>query len=155
MKASAKVPGIAEDSLDAELTEDPKIADPALSDLLRSFDRADRRLLLVLDEAQVLAARSFWFGSFAARRIRCSQNRQSRSSSRAAPRALCGGCLVAPASGGQQLAKIDDLRKKLTANYFSPARDLAMGRGQGVDTMDPFSKSVTRNESLEWIFRAP
>jgi hypothetical protein len=24
----------------------------------------------------------------------------------------------APASGGQQLAKIDDLRKKLTANYF-------------------------------------
>jgi hypothetical protein len=56
VKASAKVSGIAEGSLEAELTEDPKIAGPALSDLLRSFDRADRRLLLVLDEAQVLAS---------------------------------------------------------------------------------------------------
>ena len=54
VKASAKVSGIAEGSLEAELTEDPKIAGPALSDLLRSFDRADRRLLL--DEAQVLAS---------------------------------------------------------------------------------------------------
>jgi len=56
VKASAKVSGIAEGSLEAELTEDPKIAGPALSDLLRSLDRADRRLLLVLDEAQVLAS---------------------------------------------------------------------------------------------------
>jgi hypothetical protein len=56
VKASAKVSGIAEGSLEAELTEDPKIAGPALSELLRSFDRADRTLLLVLDEAQVLAS---------------------------------------------------------------------------------------------------
>jgi hypothetical protein len=38
VKASAKVSGIAEGSIEAELTEDPKIAGPALSDLLRSFD---------------------------------------------------------------------------------------------------------------------
>jgi hypothetical protein len=56
VKASAKVPGIAEGSLEAELTEDPRVAGPALSELLRSFDRADRTLLLVLDEAQVLAS---------------------------------------------------------------------------------------------------
>jgi hypothetical protein len=56
VKASAKLSGIAECSLEAELTEDPRIAGPALSELLRSFDRADRTLLLVLDEAQVLAS---------------------------------------------------------------------------------------------------
>ncbi len=55
VKASAKISGIAAGSLEAELTEDPGIAGPVLSDLLRSFDRTDRRLLLVLDEAQVLA----------------------------------------------------------------------------------------------------
>ena len=56
VKASAKVSGIAEGSLEAELTDDPRIAGPALSELLRSFDRAERTLLLVLDEAQVLAS---------------------------------------------------------------------------------------------------
>ena len=56
VKASAKVSGIAEGSLEAELTEDPAIAGSALSELLRSFDRADRTLLLILDEAQVLAS---------------------------------------------------------------------------------------------------
>jgi hypothetical protein len=56
VKASAKLSGIAEGSLEAELTEDPRIAGPALSELLRSFDRSDRTLLLVLDEAQVLAS---------------------------------------------------------------------------------------------------
>jgi hypothetical protein len=56
VKASAKVSGIAEGSLEAELAEDPTIAGPALSELLRSFDRAERTLLLVLDEAQVLAS---------------------------------------------------------------------------------------------------
>jgi hypothetical protein len=55
VKASAKVSGIAEGSLEAELAEGPTIAGPALSELLRSFDRAERTLLLVLDEAQVLA----------------------------------------------------------------------------------------------------
>ena len=47
VKASAKVSGIAEGSFEAELTEDPKIAGPALSDLLRSFDRSDRRNFFV------------------------------------------------------------------------------------------------------------
>ncbi len=56
VKASAKVTGLAEGSLEAELVEDPKITSPALSKLLRSFDRPDRKLLLVLDEAQVLAS---------------------------------------------------------------------------------------------------
>jgi hypothetical protein len=56
VKASAKVSGVAEGSLEAELAEDPGIAGPALSELLRGFDRADRPLLLVLDEAQVLAS---------------------------------------------------------------------------------------------------
>jgi hypothetical protein len=56
VKASAKVSGVGEGSFEAELAEDPSIAGPALSELLRSFDRADRALLLVLDEAQVLAS---------------------------------------------------------------------------------------------------
>jgi hypothetical protein len=56
VKASAKVTGLAEGSVEAELVEDPKITSLALSELLRSFDRADRKLLLVLDEAQVLAS---------------------------------------------------------------------------------------------------
>lgn len=56
VKASAKVTGLAVGSLEAELTEDPKVTGPVLSDSLRSFDRPDRKLLLVLDEAQVLAS---------------------------------------------------------------------------------------------------
>jgi hypothetical protein len=56
VRASAKITGIAEGSLEAELIEDSRVAGTALSDLLRSFDRADRKLLLVLDEAQVLAS---------------------------------------------------------------------------------------------------
>jgi hypothetical protein len=56
VKASAKVSGFAEGSLEAELTDDPKLLAPVLTDLLRDFDRPDRKLLLVLDEAQVLAA---------------------------------------------------------------------------------------------------
>jgi hypothetical protein len=56
VKASAKVIGLAEGSVEAELVEDPKITSLALSELLRSFDRPDRKLLLVLDEAQVLAS---------------------------------------------------------------------------------------------------
>jgi hypothetical protein len=56
VKASAKISGVAEGSLEAEISDDPKIAGPVLSELLRSFDRVERRLLLVLDEAQVLAS---------------------------------------------------------------------------------------------------
>lgn len=56
VKASGKISGIAEGTLEAELANDPNIARLALSDLLRSFDRGKRTLLLVLDEAQVLAS---------------------------------------------------------------------------------------------------
>ena len=56
VKASGKVPGLAEGSLEAELADDPAVAGPLLSELLRGFDKPGKRLLLVLDEAQVLAA---------------------------------------------------------------------------------------------------
>jgi len=56
VKAVAKVSGIAEGSLEAELAGEPESVTLALSDLLRSFDRTKQKLLLILDEAQVLAA---------------------------------------------------------------------------------------------------
>jgi hypothetical protein len=56
VKASAKVSSFAEGAVEAEFLDDEKRGALALSELLRSFDRADRKLLLVLDEAQVLAA---------------------------------------------------------------------------------------------------
>lgn len=56
VKASARATGLAEGSLEAELTDDSKVTGPVLSDLLHSFDHPNRRLLLVLDEAQVLAS---------------------------------------------------------------------------------------------------
>jgi len=55
VKASGKVPGLAEGSLEAELADDPAVAGPLLSELLRGFDQPGKRMLLVLDEAQVLA----------------------------------------------------------------------------------------------------
>jgi hypothetical protein len=55
IKASAKVSGLAEGSLEAELADNPSIAGPRLSELLRGFNKPRKRLLLVLDEAQVLA----------------------------------------------------------------------------------------------------
>ena len=56
VKASGKVPGLAEGSLEAELADDPAVAGPLLSELLRGFDKPNQRMLLVLDEAQVLAS---------------------------------------------------------------------------------------------------
>jgi hypothetical protein len=55
VKASAKVGGLAEGSLEAELLDSPANSGPRLSELLRGFDKPGKRLLLVLDEAQVLA----------------------------------------------------------------------------------------------------
>ena len=55
VKASGKVPGLVEGSLEAELADDPTSAGPLLSELLRSFGKPGKRMLLVLDEAQVLA----------------------------------------------------------------------------------------------------
>jgi hypothetical protein len=55
VKASAKM-GRIEGSLEAELAHDPRLAEPLMSEVLREFDGPGKRLLLVLDEAQVLAA---------------------------------------------------------------------------------------------------
>jgi len=56
IKASGKLPGLAEGSLEAELADDAAVAGPLLSELLRGFDKPGKRMLLVLDEAQVLAS---------------------------------------------------------------------------------------------------
>ncbi len=55
IKVSAKVAGMAEGSLEAELGGTEAAATPRLTELIRSFDKPNRRMLLVLDEAQVLA----------------------------------------------------------------------------------------------------
>jgi len=55
VKASGKLPGLGEASLEATLVDDRPVAGPLLSDLLRDWDKPKAPLLLVLDEAQVLA----------------------------------------------------------------------------------------------------
>lgn len=55
IKASAKVAGMAEGSLEAELGGSEAAATPRVTELIRNFDKPSRRMLLVLDEAQVLA----------------------------------------------------------------------------------------------------
>ena len=55
IKASAKVAGMAEGSLEAELGGTEAAATPKLTELIRSFSKPKRKMLLVLDEAQVLA----------------------------------------------------------------------------------------------------
>lgn len=55
IKASAKVPGLAEGSLEAELQKRESEAAPLITDLIRGFNEPQQRMLLVLDEAQVLA----------------------------------------------------------------------------------------------------
>jgi hypothetical protein len=94
VKASAKVTGLAEGSLEAELVEDPKITSPALSELLRGFDRPDRKLLLVLDEAQVLASPANSDLTHSLRAGLDIRKRTIKSYSRVVRRVLCGACLV-------------------------------------------------------------
>jgi hypothetical protein len=55
IKASAKVAGMAEGTLEAELGSTEAAITPRLTELIRGFDKPSRRMLLVLDEAQVLA----------------------------------------------------------------------------------------------------
>jgi hypothetical protein len=55
IKASAKVAGMAEGSLEAELGGTEAAVTPRLTELIRGFDKPNRRMLLILDEAQVLA----------------------------------------------------------------------------------------------------
>jgi hypothetical protein len=56
VKASAKLGGLLEGSVEASLdSAADKAAAPRLTDLIRSFNRPKQRMLLVLDEAQLLA----------------------------------------------------------------------------------------------------
>jgi hypothetical protein len=55
IKASAKVAGMAEGSFEAELGGTEAAATPRLTELIRGFHKPNRKMLLVLDEAQVLA----------------------------------------------------------------------------------------------------
>jgi hypothetical protein len=57
VKAGAKVAGLGEGSIEAELADAPPTAAPLLGEWLRTFDKRGKRMLLVLvlDEAQVLA----------------------------------------------------------------------------------------------------
>ncbi len=55
VKASAQVAGMAKGSLEAELGGVDSTVTPCLTELIRGFDKPSRRMLLVLDEAQVLA----------------------------------------------------------------------------------------------------
>jgi hypothetical protein len=55
VKASAKVTGMAEGTLEAELRGKDAEATPQVTELIRGFNKPSRRMLLVLDEAQVLA----------------------------------------------------------------------------------------------------
>ncbi|HLX02157.1 MAG TPA: hypothetical protein VKS80_08555 [Trinickia sp.] len=55
IKASAKIPGAAEGSLEAELSTPEIDSAAALRESLRQLDRQKKPLLLVIDEAQVLA----------------------------------------------------------------------------------------------------
>jgi hypothetical protein len=43
VKASGTVPGLADGSLEAELADDPAVAAPLLSELLRGFDKPGKR----------------------------------------------------------------------------------------------------------------
>jgi len=55
VKATAKVTGMAEGSLEAELQGKEADSAPLITELIRSFNKPNQRMLMVLDEAQVLA----------------------------------------------------------------------------------------------------
>lgn len=55
VKASAKLPGGTEGSLEAELADPARDRTLALRDMLKALDKQKKPLLLVIDEAQVLA----------------------------------------------------------------------------------------------------
>ena len=56
LKASGKIPGLAEASLEADLTKaTPKIAGTMLMEAMHAFDKTKHLLMLIIDEAQVLS----------------------------------------------------------------------------------------------------
>lgn len=56
LKASGKMAGVAEGAIEAELGNTAPRSAASLPSVLRAIDGSDKRLLLVIDEAQVLAA---------------------------------------------------------------------------------------------------
>jgi hypothetical protein len=55
VKASGRVPGGIEGAIEAELSVKQTVAAPVLREVLTLFDKQNKRLLLLLDEAQILA----------------------------------------------------------------------------------------------------
>jgi hypothetical protein len=55
IKASGKMAGVVEGGVEAELVDASMVAGSALADVLRSLDKTGKKLLLAIDEAQVLA----------------------------------------------------------------------------------------------------
>lgn len=55
IKASGKIAGMAEGGLEAELLDTSKTAESDLAEVLRNLDKTGKKLLLAIDEAQVLA----------------------------------------------------------------------------------------------------
>jgi hypothetical protein len=56
IKASGKIVGIGEGGLETELADPANVANTTLSMVMRSLDKTKRKLLLAIDEAQVLAS---------------------------------------------------------------------------------------------------
>ena len=57
VKASGKVGGLDEANLEAEFGEKGAVADSLLAEILRKFDKTKKKLLIAVDEAQVLASK--------------------------------------------------------------------------------------------------
>ncbi|MFC5474767.1 hypothetical protein [Paraherbaspirillum soli] len=55
VKASGKVPGIGEGTVEAELADDNRLSGTLLMEAVRAFDKTKIKMILVIDEAQVLA----------------------------------------------------------------------------------------------------
>jgi hypothetical protein len=108
---------MAEGSLEAELVDDPAVTGPQLSNLLRGFNKPGKRLLLVLDEAQVLAdaahtdlAHSLRAGldsrKSSSSSMACTRSRMMRSRSGCATKSLTD-----KAPGEQRLCHLQVLQK--------------------------------------------
>lgn len=55
IKASGKIPGVVETSVEAQLTNNKKVTSTLLMEAMQAFDKTNYQIILVIDEAQVLA----------------------------------------------------------------------------------------------------
>ncbi len=55
VKASGKIPGVGEGSIEANLQENKKVTGTLLMEAMSAFDKTKMQMILVIDEAQVLA----------------------------------------------------------------------------------------------------